>query len=452
MPDPQSTAVPAGRDLTLDLVRVVCLLTVVAAHVCFVAIRHTPDGGVQPWTPPQEWALFPIGTWFIQPMPMFFVIGGCVGSIAWRSAQRRAEDAFSFFRTRLLRFAQPTAGLFVVLGIIFGGAVLLGVPLELADAASYGVGTPIWFVGAYLVCQAMLPAMIAAHHRHPMLTLALLAAGAVLVDVVRSFAGIPAIGLLNYLFTWPFAQQVGVWLAEGPLGVGTRSESDRVAPVAPSPATLLLVWVGAMAVTALTATAEPAGPDMLQNQIPPTVPLLPMTVAHTALFLLLRPWLRQLCTRRAVLVPMAAVGSRAMTVYLWHSTFVIGIAALLFFLPGLPQAPSTAWWLLRLPVYAVVLGLVLLLSIPLVRLERAPARDALPVTERIGVRVLIVVAGVLAVIPAFLTTIPGEGDRLRGLDLELLLAGAGMLLLTLLLVRVGPRTSAVDDPAAAVEP
>src|SRR5699024_11026465 len=108
-------------------------------------------------------------------------------------AQRRGEDGFSFFRTRLLRFAQPTAGLFVVLGLVFGGAVLLGVPMDLADAASYGVGTPIWFVGAYLVCQAMLPAMVAAHHRRPVLTLSLLAAGAVLVDVVRSFAGIPAI-------------------------------------------------------------------------------------------------------------------------------------------------------------------------------------------------------------------------------------------------------------------
>lgn len=454
MPDSQRAAVLAKRDLTLDLVRVVCLLTVVAAHVCFVALRRTPDGGIQNWTPPQEWAFFPVGTWFIQPMPLFFVIGGCVGSLAWRSAERRGEDAFGFFRLRLLRFAQPAAALFVVLGVVFGGAVLLGVPVDLADAASYGVGTPIWFVGAYLLCQAMVPAMVAAHRRHPLLALGLLAGGAVLVDVVRAVVGVPAIGLLNYLFVWPFAQQVGIWLTEGPLALGrpadgTRGDDAGDRRVTPPGRVLLLVWAAAMAVTAVVASVDPAGPDMLQNQIPPTVPLLSMTVAHTAGYLFLRPWLRRVCTHRVVLGVLALVGGRAMTIYLWHAAFVIGIAAALFFLPGMPQAPSPVWWLLRVPVYVVVLGLVLLLSIPMVRLERGPDPAGLPTSGRAGIRLLIVVAGVLTVIPAFLTTIPGEGERLRGLDLELLLAGAGMLVAALVLLRVGPRAGRANSAAPA---
>lgn len=440
MADLQRAAVLAKRDLTLDLVRVVCLLTVVAAHVCFVAIRRAPDGAMQNWTPPQEWKFFPIGTWFIQPMPLFFVVGGCVSCLAWRSAQRRGEGGFDFFRARLVRFAQPAAALFVILGVIFGGAVLLGVPGELADAASYGVGTPIWFVGAYLVCQAILPAMVAAHRRQPVLTLALLAVGAVLVDLVRALAGVPALGLLNYLFVWPFAQQVGIWLAEGPLALGPPGEDRR-----PVPAWILvIVWAGAMALTAAVALLDPTGPDMLQNQIPPTVPLIPMTIAHTAVYLLLRPWLRRLCTSRAVQGLLGVVGTRAMTVYLWHAIFVIGIAAGFFFLPWLPQAPSPAWWMARLPVYVVVLGLVLLISIPLVRLERGPDTAALPSSSHLLVRVLIVIAGLLTVIPAFLTTIPGDGDRLRGLDLELLLAGAGMLVVALALLRLGPKAVATS--------
>lgn len=419
-------ALLARRDLTLDLVRVACLLVVVAAHVCFVALRQTPTGAMENWTPPQEFPFFAAGTWFVQPMPLFFVVGGCVGLLAWRSARRRGEDGFAFFRTRLVRFAQPAAALFVVLAVVFGTAVLVGVPRGLADAASYGVGTPIWFMGAYLLCQALIPAMSTWHERRPVVPLVVLGAGALLVDVVRMATGIEGVGLVNYLFAWPFAQQLGFWLADHRLDRFRRWQ-------------LLTGWAVSMALTGVMASLATYGPDMLQNQIPPTAPLVPMAIGHTCLFVVVRPALRQLVQHRWMLATMAVIGSRAMTIYLWHAVLVIGIAALFFFVPGLPQAPSPAWWLARIPVLAVVLVLVLLISVPLVRLERGPDQRSLPATDGLGVRVLVCLAGVLAVFPAFRTTVPAGDGKLEGLDFDLLLVGAAMLVLALVLVRIGPR-------------
>jgi len=436
MPDDSRNAALAKRDLTLDLMRVVCLLVVVAAHVCFVALRQTPDGTMENWTPPQELPFFAAGTWFIQPMPLFFVVGGCVSYLAWRSAQRRGDDAFTFFRARLVRFAQPAAALFVILSVVFGAAVLIGVPRSLADAASYGVGTPIWFMGAYLLCQALIPPLAAAHRRHPVVPLVVLALGAVVVDVARMISGVELVGLLNYLFAWPFAQQLGFWLADHRLDRFRRWQ-------------LLLAWAVSMALTGVMASLASYGPDMLQNQIPPTAPLVTMAIGHTCLFVLVRPGLRRLVQHKAVLGIMYVIGSRAMTIYLWHAAFVIGIAALFFFIPGLPQAPSAAWWLTRIPVLAVVLALVLAVSVPLVKLERGPDPSSLPRTGTLGVRLLIVVAGVLAVFPAFRTTVPSGDGKLEGLDFDLLLIGAAMLVLALVLLRLGPRRVPESESGSA---
>lgn len=426
MSDAHRDAVLARRDLTLDLVRVACLLLVVAAHVCFVALRQTPTGAMENWTPPQDLPFFAPGTWFVQPMPLFFVVGGCVSYLAWQSAQRRGEDGFAFFRTRLVRFAQPAAALFVILSVVFGTAVLFGAPRSLADAASYGVGTPIWFMGAYLLCQALIPPLAAVHRAHPVVPLVVLAVAAVAVDLVRMATGIDTIGLLNYLFAWPFAQQLGFWLADHRLDRFRRWQ-------------LLVAWAVAMALTGTMASLATYGPDMLQNQIPPTAPLVTMAIGHTCLFVLVRPGLRRLVQHKAVLGIVALIGSRAMTIYLWHAVLVIGIAALFFFVPGMPQAPSVAWWLTRLPVFLVVLGLVVAISVPLVRLERGPEPGSLPATTGVGVKALIVLAGVLAVFPAFRTTVPAGAGKLEGLNFDLLLVGAAMLVASLVLVRLGPR-------------
>ena len=439
MSSPDGASLPSQvrrRDLSLDLVRVTCLLVVVAAHVCFVAIREAPDGGMQNWTPPQELPFFAPGTWFIQPMPLFFVVGGCVSCLAWRSAQRRGDSAWAFFRLRLIRFAQPAAALFAILGVVFGLCVLVGVPLDLANSASYGVGTPTWFMGAYLLCQAALPLMVRAHRARPLLTLVVLALGAVAVDVLRGLSGLDIVGLANYLFVWPFAQQLGIWLAEGRWSLAEgRITSRSVRPW------LLVGWAVATAATGLVASLAPYGADLLQNQIPPTTPLVTMAVAHTCLYLAVRPLLQRLVQRRWVLAVLAVIGTRAMTIYLWHAVVVIAIAAGFFFVPGLPHAPSPAWWLTRVPVFLVVLAVVWAISLPLVRFERGPDPATLAEAETVRSRVIIAVAGLMAVVPPFLTTIPDGEGRLRGLDLWTLLAGAVLLVVAVALLRLGRRTA-----------
>ena len=49
----------------------------------------------------------------------------------------------------------------------------------------------------------------------PWRTLATLAAGAMIFDVLRFATGVEALGLLNMTFVWLFAQQLGFWIADG---------------------------------------------------------------------------------------------------------------------------------------------------------------------------------------------------------------------------------------------
>ncbi|MGD7705773.1 acyltransferase family protein [Microlunatus sp. Y2014] len=433
----------AKRDLALDLVRVACLLLVVAAHVCFVALRTTSEGAMENWTPPQQYAFFAVGTWFVQPMPLFFLVGGCVSLLAWRSARRRGEGPYEFFRTRLVRFTYPAFAFLGILAVIILVALLLGVPKGLADAAAYGAGTPLWFMGAYLLCQAILPAMAVAHERRPLLTPALLLLAALVVDVVRGSVGIDAIGLINYLFVWPFAQQLGFLLADGWFDPGSATTRR---PFAVHIWQLILLAAFSFLAVGVVATTFPFGPDMLQNQIPPSAGLAFIGLAHVAVFRFVKPVLTHLMEQRWAQGVAYLIGSRAMTIYLWHAVFVIGIAALFYFGSAfLPQAPSVGWWLLRLPVFLVVLGLVLLISSPLARLERGPRPAALPMINSTTMRLRVVAAGVLAVVPAFATTIPTGDGHLRGLDADLVLLGAALLVLSILLVRVGRRGGPAPD-------
>jgi hypothetical protein len=97
---------------------------------------------------------------------------------------------------------------------------------------------------------------------------------------------------------------------------------------------------------------------------------------------------------------MFVVGSRAMTIYLWHLPLIIAMfgIALVLRLP-FPEPASTEWWLSRPLFYAAAWVLVLLVSTPLVRLELASTALA-PGAARPAIW-RIAVATALAIIPPF---------------------------------------------------
>lgn len=405
------------RDLTLDLARVTCVVFVVVVHLLQVGIGTGPDGALIASRPAEAEPWFAAATWVGQIMPLFFVVGGFAAAAGLRSWTARGGDATGFVRTRTLRLAQPALPLFVFFAVVLAAAALLSLPEDVVGAAAVGAGTPLWFLAAYLLCQAAVPPLVRAHRRAPRATLALLAAGIVLVDVARFTTGITELGLLNLLFVWPFAQQLGLWYHDG--WFDRRSPATLAAIAAGS---YLLLWP-------LTAWG-PYSVNMLDNLNPPTLPLAVLAVAQACLLRLARPVLRRLTALRAVQGAVFVLGSRLMTIYLWHLPVMLALTGLTLLIPGAAPAPaSPAWWWSRPIMFAAVLAAVLALSLLLVRWERIGPLGPAPAPG------VVAVAWVCAFVPPFAVM-----EWFLGLWIAV--GGAVLLAVAVLLLRRGASRAA----------
>lgn len=436
----------SGRDLTLDLARVFCVLVVVAVHLLFVGVGPDASGGIAVSRPLEELPWFAGATWVGQVMPLFFVVGGFATATSLRNARRRAaaagrgdaEVARSYAHTRMQRLVRPSLPLLVFLAVALGGATLAGVDAGLLGAVATGVGSPLWFLGAYLICQLAAPFLLSWHERAPVATLAVLLAAVVVVDVIRfatpdapvDQAGVSVIGYLNLPFVWTLVQQLGFWYADGWFARRTWWQLVLLA---------VLAWAALVPLTAW----GPYPVDMLTNLNPPTVPLVALGVGQAALLQLLKPPLTALMGTRAMQAIVFVVGTRLMTVYLWHLPLILAVAGLGLLVPAIaPAAGTAAWWWTRPVVLLVVLGLVYALSLPLGRFERAA------VFRRPASTLVLAVAAV-ATIP------PVVAIAVWGLDLVLAtVASAGFALAVVLLAAVQKPKSAPPKsaPSKSAEP
>ncbi|MEV7663050.1 acyltransferase [Paenarthrobacter sp. NPDC089316] len=391
---PRTTeTVPAYRDLVVDFIRVACMFAVVAVHLLMMGIS-AGESGIAVGNPLTSLSWFAQGTWFGQVMPLFFVVGGFASLTSWRSLRRRGGDAGDYMRNRVLRLVRPTVALYAFLTVALWSATAAGVPGDLLAVIAAGAGVQLWFLAAYLICQAMVPTMAKLHEAAPYRTVAALAAGAVVVDVFRlglehnpwGFDSNP-IGLLNMVFVWGLLQQLGFFYADGFFDRFARWQ-------------LVLAAAGCYAALVLLTHPGLYPVDMLSNQNPPMFPLILVGLAHVLLVKAAYPVLQRLVHVGWVQKVMFVVGSRAMTIYLWHLPLIIAMfgIALLLRLP-FPEPASTEWWLSRPLFYVAAWALVLLVSVPLVRLELA-GTALVPGASRPAMW-RIVTATVLAIIPPF---------------------------------------------------
>ncbi|OFI38518.1 acyltransferase [Arthrobacter sp. SW1] len=388
-----NAAVPASRDLVVDLVRVACMFAVVAVHLLMMGISVGP-AGIAVVNPLTDLSWFAQGTWFGQVMPLFFVVGGFASLTSWRSVRRRGGDAGDYLRARVLRLVRPTIALYVFLAAALWCATAAGVPGDLLAVIAAGAGVQLWFLAAYLICQAMVPLMARFHDAAPYRTAAVLAGCAVAVDAVRlglernpwGFDSNP-IGLLNMVFVWGLLQQLGFLYADGVF--------DRFSRLA-----LVSAAAGCYLALALMTHGGPYPVDMLGNQNPPMFPLVLVGLAHLLLLKAAYPVLQRWVRLGWVQKVMFVVGSRAMTIYLWHLPLIIAMfgAALLLRLP-FPEPAGTEWWLSRPAFYVAAWAIVLLACVPLVRLELAST--ALAPGSRRPAMWRIAVGTVLAIVPPF---------------------------------------------------
>ena len=411
------------RDLTLDLARVFAVLLVVVIHLLEVGVGTGPHGLTisrplehQPW--------FNAVTWVLQIMPLFFVVGGFASLTAWRSLVRRGGGAADYVTTRVLRLAQPALPLFVFYVVVVGAATLIGVDPKLLGPVVLGAGSPLWFLAAYGLCQAVVPFAVHWHQRAPKRTLLVLLLGAIIVDAVRYSTGIVPIGLLNLFFVWVLIQQLGFWYADG--WFDRRSWWQLVLVALASWATLfpLTIW-------------GPYSPDMLTNLNPPTVPLVALGLSQACVLRLLRPALTRLMSTRPARAVVFLVGSRLMTVYLWHLPIIITLAGVALLIPGAsPEPGSAAWWWSRIPIYLLVLGLLFALSLLVGRWERPRETSAPP-------------PGWVVAVAAVLTIVPPTLIIQYFLDLKLAIVSAVCFGIAILALRRWPRRPLIESVPSA---
>lgn len=409
------------RDLTLDLARVFCVLLVVVIHLLMVAIGVDASGQLVATRPLEAQPWFALATWAGQIMPLFFVVGGFASITAWRSAVRRGSTASDYVRSRVLRLAQPALPLYAFYLVAIGGATLAGLDPALVDLAASGAATPLWFLAAYTLCQAVVPWMAGWHARTPRATLLVLLAGVVLVDAVRFATGITEVGLLNLFFVWVLVQQLGFWYADGWL--------DRRRP-------LTLVGIAALAYAALVplTTLGPYSPDMLFNLNPATLPLVVLAVAQACILRLLKPALARLMETTGARAVVFLVGSRLMTIYLWHLPAILLVSGIALLIPGAaPEPGSAAWWWSRIPYFLVVLGVVYGLSFLVGRWEMPREVGSTPPAW------VVALAAICAFVPSFLVL---------QFFMDLTLAATGTVLLSAAILLIGrwPSRAPVDRP------
>jgi hypothetical protein len=112
-------------------------------------------------------------------------------------------------------------------------------------------------------------------------------------------------------------------------------------------------------------------PGEESNMTPPTVCIIALTVWQVALVMLARGRVSAWLARRGPWTLVIAVGSLAMTLYLWHITAMVALYGLVLAVGGPLPVPGTgAWWATR-PVWLALLAAVLTpMALVLSRFER----------------------------------------------------------------------------------
>ncbi|WP_315073158.1 acyltransferase [uncultured Microbacterium sp.] len=382
-----TTAPPrASRDTGIDFLRALCVLGVVLLHAIMVGVTVTDSGPVFANASDGTGWIAPL-SWFLQVMPLFFVIGGFSGLLAYRRMHQRGGTAIGFVAGRVHRLLRPAIFTISVIALALALLTVFGVPADLIATAGFRYGQPLWFLGVFLLCQALLPLLASAHERAPLRTIGALVLASITVDVLRTATGIDGLGFLNLAFVWMTLQQLGFFLADGSIDRLAR----RVRATAGITALLLLVATFAFGIYS---------PDLIANINPPTAALLLVGIAHTSLLSLHRERLERFSRRPRVAAFTAFVTVRTMTIYLWHMPVLLlmaGVTAVYALVAGasLPALDSAGWRAGRPLWLATALALTALVAVAFTRFESQPAPSATTSMHRIVIGTLSGLVGIV---------------------------------------------------------
>ncbi|GAA4877332.1 acyltransferase [Saccharopolyspora cebuensis] len=384
-PSPSAPARAESRDPVLDLVRAACLVVVVVLHAMMAGIEVV-DGRIRIGNAfaGQEW--FAVVTWFVQVMPVFFVVGGFAGLTQWRGMRARGATAGEYARARLHRLARPAAVAFAAIAVGLLTAAALGTPPDVLAEVGFRLAQPMWFIAVYLGVSALVPVLARAHGAAPRRTLLALVAAALGVDALALGTGIPAVGFLNLAFVWMALQQLGFWYADGWFRSRSRGE-------------LLGGAAGALALLLVVTVLGPYPADMLANLNPPTSCLVLLGLVQVCGLALVEPRLAARMRHPDLRRLVDGIGGRSLTVYLWHMPALVLFAVVLLAVDarwpeplGWPWWTSRGWWL------AGVVVLLVPIARRLGRLERRPVPGGPVPAPVVAFGVVLATAGSVAVL------------------------------------------------------
>lgn len=378
---------PPTRNRAVDLYRAVAMIVVALGHwLGMVAVvRHGElDGGnLLDVAPGYGWI-----TWIGQVMPLFFFVGGFASATSLRAAERSGTRPVDWVATRLHRMVAPAAALATFWAAALAVGTAVGRPSIVAIGA-IGAAIPLWFLANYAIDTALAPFTFRWFRARPVAFVALLAGLFAGAEACR-FAGVPWIPQLNWVIGWLGFQVAGFAWQAGLLPTGRRLVGLAAG-----------CWVAAAAAVAFgpwpAVMLHHGGLDHSPTH-PPTTALVLFGLAYSFTAAALAPtvdrWLAR--STRAWTLTIAA-NAVAMSVYLWHMTAAVIVAAGAYALGLLPSAePATAaWWLAKLPFLAVNL----LVLVPIVRRVAPIEQRALlggAVAWRWGTPSMLATAGLLS--------------------------------------------------------
>ena len=335
-------ATPRGRNRYVDALRVAALTAVVLGH-WMVPVFATEDGGLtvrlvmteHPWT---RWV-----TWVFQVMPVFFIVGGFANAAAWSRASANGETAVAWASRRARRLLRPLLPLVAVWVVVVVAGELAGFEDRWLAQASQSALVPAWFLAVYVVVTVAVPVTARIDARIGLWpALGLLVIVSALSDAV-SAAGWNAAQWTNFVWVWFAIHQLGIaWHRRGLLG--------------PAGGTALLAGGLAVLYGLVTLAGYPA--DMVAeangqtNATPPSVAMLALATAQLGVIALGRGVGERVLTRPRVWAPVAIAGRRIMSIFLWHMTAMIAVAAALGAIGWLPLSDALGWgWWASRPVW-----------------------------------------------------------------------------------------------------
>ncbi len=356
---------PASRNRYVDFLRAASIIVVIIGHWLVVALHIDPNGelvlpdilSISPWT---QWL-----TWGVQVMPVFFIVGGFANSISWQSAQKRGDGYNTWLTSRLRRLIMPVLPVLAIWAVIGIVAKVFSADQSVLQPASAFALLPAWFLVVYIVVVSLVPLVYKAWQRFGIASFWMLAAAAVLTDIVAFGVGQKDWGWLNYIFVWVAVHQLGVaWQAQG-MG-DTRSKI--LWSLGGIMALIALVTLGPYPISMVSVQGEE-----ISNTLPPNLTMLALGIFQGGLLLALETPIRKWLDNLKVWASAILVNGMIMTLFLWHVTVLVLMSVVMIALGGmiLRIAPGTAaWWLTR-PLWILILGAVLLMLVPIfLRFER----------------------------------------------------------------------------------